>query len=121
MANGMEITMKIVEIRKFKGDLYGVLLDNGKMINMSVDVLPELDDTLTFTAVLPTGWIMTVGTGGIYGDYTDVNINPSIGSYAESLDGIHEIADSVRVSGDYIAATVEAVKEIMKTPMKTQE
>ena len=32
--------MKIVEIRKIKGDLYGVLLDNGKMINMSVDVLP---------------------------------------------------------------------------------
>lgn len=113
--------MKIAEIRKLKDNLYGVLLDNGKMISMSIDVLPELDDTLTFTDVFPTGWIMTGGTGGVYGDHADVNINPSIGSYAESLDGIHEIADSVRVSGDYIAATVDAVKEIMKMPMKTQE
>lgn len=110
-----EIIMKIAEIRKLKDNLYGILLDNGKMINLSIDVLPELDNTLTFTAVLPTGWIMTGGTGGIYGDYTDVNINPSIGSRAESLDGIHEIADSVRVSADYISATVDAVKEIMKT------
>lgn len=105
--------MKIVEIRKIKGDLYGVLLDNGKMINMSVDVLPELDGMLMFTAVFPTGWIMTGEAGGFYGDNSNVTINPVICPNTGPLDGVYEIADSVRVLGDYIAATVDAIHDII--------
>lgn len=114
LANSGEVIMKIVEIRKLKGNLYGVLLDNGKMINMSLDVLPELDGMLTFTAVLPTGWIMTGGTGGIYGGDAHVTIDPAIRVHTGPLDGVRDIADDIRVSADYIAATVDAVKEIMK-------
>lgn len=107
--------MKITEIRDRKGGLYGVHLDNGKTIGLKVDVLPEFDGMLTFTAMFPTGWLMTGEAGGFYGGDAHVTIDPAIRVHTGPLDGVRDIADDIRVSGDYVAATVDAVTQVMRT------
>ncbi|MCH3947501.1 MAG: hypothetical protein LKE43_01550 [Olsenella sp.] len=107
--------MKIVEIRPHKEGLYDIHLDNGKVVSLKIDILPELDGTLMFTAMFPTGWIMSGEAGGFYGNATHITIDPNICVNCGPLEDEYKIADGTRASGDYVAATVNAIREIWKT------
>jgi len=109
-----QVQVKVTSVVSRGNGRFNINLDDGSTVRVIVEVLPELDNLVTFTAMTPSAWTLTGVVGGIAGDGLDYSVEPidmgGLGTFGDA----HESMCAIAKSGEMLAATIDAIRDIIE-------